>query len=112
MKTPSRSNAHVSAADADSPRVAAGFDGMKLAPQPSANFRLGLVSVLAAVIGLIAGVIAFLLYNLIGLFSNIAFYHRFSTQFGGDRFNHLGIWVIFVPCHWRHHRRIHGEVWQ
>lgn len=70
---------------------------MKLAPRPAANFRLGLVSVLAGGIGLIAGIIAFLLYNLIGLFSNIAFYHRFSTQFTGDRFNHLGIWVIFVP---------------
>ncbi len=77
--------------------MAAGVDGMKLAARPSANFRLGLVSVLAAGIGLIAGVIAFLLYNLIGLFSNIAFYHRFSTQFTGDRFNHLGVWVIFVP---------------
>jgi H+/Cl- antiporter ClcA len=84
-------------ADSGSRRVAAGVDGMKLAAPQTANFRLGFVSLLAGVVGLIAGLIAYLLYNLIGLFSNIAFYQRFSTQFTSDRFNHLGIWVIFVP---------------
>jgi chloride channel protein, CIC family len=64
---------------------------------PPAQFRMLLISVLAAVIGLIAGCIAFLLYRLIGLFTNIFFYHRFSAEFSSARFNHLGPWVIVTP---------------
>jgi chloride channel protein, CIC family len=66
-------------------------------PGTIAEFRLALISVLAAGIGLIAGLIAYVLYNLIGLFTNIAFYGRFAFNFASARFNHLGIWVIFVP---------------
>jgi len=56
-----------------------------------------LVSFLAAGIGLLAGLIAFLLYKLIGLFTNIAFYHRFSTDFISARHTQLGLWVILIP---------------
>jgi hypothetical protein len=42
-----------------------------------AQFRMVLISFLSAGIGLIAGLIAYLLYNLIGLFTNIVFYHHF-----------------------------------
>jgi H+/Cl- antiporter ClcA/CBS domain-containing protein len=62
-----------------------------------AHFRLGLVSVLAACIGFLAGVIAFVLYNLIGLFTNIFFFHRVSFAFSSARNNHLGLWVIVTP---------------
>ncbi len=62
-----------------------------------AKFRTGLLSLLAAAIGLIAGGIAFLLYNLIGFFTNIFFYHRFSFAFVSARDNHLGLWVIVTP---------------
>src|SRR5580700_7483673 len=62
-----------------------------------AKFRTGIVSLLAAAIGITAGIIAYLLYNLIGLFTNIAFYHRFSFVFRSARENHLGLWVIVVP---------------
>ncbi len=64
---------------------------------PEAKFRTGLVSLLAAFIGLVAGVIAYLLYNLIGLFTNIFFYHRFSFAFVSARNNHLGLLVIVTP---------------
>src|SRR3984957_5704295 len=64
---------------------------------PPAQFRMLLISLLAAAIGLIAGCIAFLLYRLIGLFTNIFFYHRFSAEFSSARFNHLGPWVIVTP---------------
>ena len=57
-----------------------------------------LVSFLAAGIGLLAGLIAFLLYKLIGLFTNIAFYHRFSTDFISARHTQLGLWVILIPA--------------
>ena len=62
-----------------------------------ANFRLLWVSLLSAVIGIAAGCIAYLLYNLIGLFTNIAFFHRFSFAFTSARLNTLGPWVIAVP---------------
>ncbi len=62
-----------------------------------AQFRMVLMSFLAGGIGLLAGLIAFVLYNLIGLFTNIFFYHRFSTAFISARHNQLGLWVILVP---------------
>jgi len=62
-----------------------------------AQFRMVLVSFLAAGIGLLAGFIAYLLYHLIGLFTNIVFYHRFVFAFNSARNNHLGAWVIVMP---------------
>ena len=65
--------------------------------QSTAGYRLEFVSLLAAAIGLIAGVIAFLLYNLIGLFTNLSFYHVWSFRFRSPEGNHLGPWVIVIP---------------
>jgi len=62
-----------------------------------AQFRLGLISLFAAVIGLLAGGVAYILYRLIGLFTNIFFFHRFNDQFTSARLNHLGPWVIGTP---------------
>ena len=56
-----------------------------------------LMSFLAGGIGLLAGGIAFLLYKLIGLFTNFFFYHRFSTDFLSARHTQLGAWVIVIP---------------
>jgi chloride channel protein, CIC family len=62
-----------------------------------AQFRMVLLSFLAAGIGLLAGLIAFLLYRLIGLFTNIAFYHRLATDFVSVRHNQIGPSVILIP---------------
>lgn len=62
-----------------------------------AQFRLALVSFLAGGIGLVAGGIAWILYKLIGLFTNLFFFHRFDTVFVSPRMSHLGAWVIFIP---------------
>jgi chloride channel protein, CIC family len=62
-----------------------------------AQFRMPLVSALAAAVGLIAGVIAFLLYNLIALFTNLIFFHHVSFKMVRIREHHLGYWVIVVP---------------
>jgi H+/Cl- antiporter ClcA len=62
-----------------------------------AQFRMVLMSFLAGCIGLLAGLIAFLLYKLIGLLTNIAFYHRFVADFVSARHNQLGVWVIAIP---------------
>jgi CIC family chloride channel protein len=61
------------------------------------GFRLGFISLLAAMVGMIAGVVAFLLYNLIGLFTNLAFYHVWSFHFRSPADNQLGAWAIAIP---------------
>jgi chloride channel protein, CIC family len=66
-------------------------------PSQPAQFRIVLVSFLAAGIGLIAGVVAYALYKLIGLFTNLFFFHRWSTSFTSVGRHHLGAWVILVP---------------
>jgi CIC family chloride channel protein len=73
------------------------FTGGAMDPPAPAPFRMLLISVLAAVVGLVAGIIAFALYKLIGLFTNLFFYHRWSTAFSSAQHNHLGWLVIFVP---------------
>ena len=67
-----------------------------LGPSP-VRFRLGYISLLAGIVGVIAGVVAFLLYNLIGLFTNLAFYRVWSFHFRSPAENHLGVWVIVIP---------------
>ena len=62
-----------------------------------AEFRLALVSFLAGGIGLVAGAIALVLYKLIGLLTNLFFYHRWDTTFTSARLNHLGLWVVVTP---------------
>ncbi|HTJ87526.1 MAG TPA: chloride channel protein [Terriglobales bacterium] len=82
-------------------KTSIGVTGLSTAERPPlepAGFRILLVSFLAAGIGLIAGCIAFLLYKLIGLFTNLAFYGHFSTMFVSARHNHLGWWVIPIPA--------------
>jgi CIC family chloride channel protein len=78
-----------------------GTDGARPAGAPAqaapAQFRTLLVSLLAAGIGLVAGGVAFLLYKLIGLFTNLCFFHRWDASFTSARMNHLGAWVILMP---------------
>lgn len=65
--------------------------------QTLARFRLGYISLLAGLVGVIAGIVAFLLYNLIGLFTNLSYYHVWSFQFRSPANNQLGPWVIVIP---------------
>jgi CIC family chloride channel protein len=65
--------------------------------QTLARFRLGYISLLGGLVGVIAGIVAFLLYNLIGLFTNLAFYHEWSFHFRSPANNQLGPWVIVMP---------------
>jgi CIC family chloride channel protein len=62
-----------------------------------ARFRMVVVSVLSGAIGLLAGFVAFALYRLIGLFTNLFFFHRWAWDFISPRLNSLGPWVIVVP---------------
>ena len=66
--------------------------------EPPARFRLALVSCLAGGIGLAAGLIALILYRLIGLFTNLAFYHRWDFSFASPRLAPWGPWIIVIPA--------------
>ncbi len=81
---------------ADGDALASRAGAMALQPT-TPGYRLGFVSLAAAVIGFIAGLIAFILYNLIGLFTNVAFYHEWSFHFRSPEGNRLGPWVIVIP---------------
>ena len=65
-------------------------------PQP-AGYRLPLVCLLAAGIGTLTAFISYALYSLIGLFTNLAFYHVWSFQFRSPRNSPLGWWMILIP---------------
>ena len=65
--------------------------------QGPVRFRLGFISLLASMVGVISGFVAFLLYNLIGLFTNLAFYGVWSFHFRSAAENQLGARVIVVP---------------
>jgi chloride channel protein, CIC family len=80
--------------------LAASVDGAArraIKAPPPAPFRMLLVSFLSAAIGLVAGLVALALYKLIGLFTNLAFFHRWSTSFASPQHNHLGWMVIVIP---------------
>ena len=64
---------------------------------PLADRRLLLVSGLAIVIALGAGVLAEALMALIGLVTNLTFYGRWSLAFSSPAENTLGPWVIGIP---------------
>src|SRR5436309_2055858 len=62
-----------------------------------APFRIVLMSFLAAGVGLLAGLVAYILYKLIGLFTNLFFFHEATTSFRSVGGHHLGLWVILIP---------------
>jgi chloride channel protein, CIC family len=59
--------------------------------------RIGLLTLLAVGIGFAAGFIAFALYHLIGLVTNVFYYGKFDFSFASPQFNHLGALVIVLP---------------
>src|SRR5689334_1949526 len=75
-----------------------GVNTALVAPLETSGFRLVTVSILAALVGAIAGGVAFLLYKLIGLFTNLAFYGKFSFVFRSPQQTHLGWLVIGIPA--------------
>lgn len=63
-----------------------------------AGFRTLLISVLAAGIGLLAGFVAYALYSLIALITNLVFYQRLALTLPSIKVNPLGAWVLIVPA--------------
>jgi CIC family chloride channel protein len=69
----------------------------KSAGGPSAGYRLGFISLLAALVGILAGFMAYILYDLIALFTNLAYYHQWSFQFRSPEHTTIGAWIIVMP---------------
>ena len=91
----SNSNNHGSGAIQNEPLAASGIS--PLAHTEPAPFRIVLMSFLAAGVGLLAGLVAYILYKLIGLFTNLFFFHEATTTFRSVGGHHLGLWVILIP---------------
>lgn len=64
---------------------------------PAGEFRILLVSLLAAIIGILAGFVAYGLYSLISFITNLVFFQRFSLTLPSLKDNLLGAWFIIVP---------------
>src|SRR5215469_14202640 len=74
-----------------------GAEFAEVLAESAGGFRLGFISLLAALIGILAGLIAYLLYDLIGLFTNLSYYHEWSFHFRSPENTHLGPWIIVMP---------------
>ena len=68
-----------------------------LKPGPD-GLRLLIMSLFAGVIGLVAGLAAYLLYGMIAVCSNLVFFHQFSSALPNITANPLGLWIIVVPA--------------
>ena len=61
------------------------------------DWRVIPISLLAIAIGLISTVVAWALLRLIGLFTNLFYYHRWNTALVSPAGNTLGVWAVLVP---------------
>ncbi len=73
------------------------LDYRHLNVNPSGGFRILLVSLLAALIGILAGFVAYGLYSLISFITNLVFFQRLSFTLPSLKDNPLGAWIIIVP---------------
>ena len=55
------------------------------------------ICLLAICIGVLSTFVAWILLKLIGLITNIAYYHRIDTAFVSPAGNHLGLYAVLVP---------------
>lgn len=63
---------------------------------PQNKKRLITISLLAIAIGIVVSFVAKFLMYIINLITNISFYGSLAGE-GNPSYNHLGIWVIFIP---------------
>jgi CIC family chloride channel protein len=61
------------------------------------DWRVIPIAGLAIAIGLISSVVAWALLRLIGLFTNLFYYHRWDTALVSPAGNPLGYWAVLVP---------------
>ena len=58
------------------------------------------ISAMAILIGILGAFVAWFLLRLIGLFTNIFYYHRISTAFVSPAGNHLGAYAVSGSDRW------------
>ena len=63
----------------------------------TAGWRMVPISGLAILIGLLSTGVAWALLRLIGLFTNLCYYHRWDTTLVSPATNQLGAWAILIP---------------
>ncbi|MBV8202622.1 MAG: chloride channel protein, partial [Acidobacteria bacterium] len=63
----------------------------------STDRRVLELSGMAVAIGAAAALVAYALVWLIGVITNLAYYHRFSSHFTSPAGNRLGVWAVLVP---------------
>ena len=59
--------------------------------------RLIPISIIAIAIGVLSAYVALALLRMIGIFTNLFFYQRWSTELVSPAGNHLGPWEVLVP---------------
>src|SRR6266404_3548006 len=64
----------------------------------TADARLITLSVMAALVGVISAFVALALVRLIGLFTNLAYFHRFATTLAAPAASGLGVWAVPIPA--------------
>ena len=74
---------------------------MEVGPDRLADFtagpRLLVLSIMALVVGVISALVAVALVWLIGTFTNLAYFQRFSSSLVSPADNRLGYWAVLVP---------------
>ncbi|HEY1992158.1 MAG TPA: chloride channel protein, partial [Gammaproteobacteria bacterium] len=63
----------------------------------AAQPRLLGISAIAMCVGALGAVVAWVLFHLIGLFTNLFYYHRFAWSFVSPADAHLGAWALLAP---------------
>src|SRR5438552_14335986 len=78
-----------------------------MADGPASRDRLGdyhtdgrtfLRTLMAAAVGVISAFVALALVRLIGLFTNLAYFHRFATSLTAPAASGLGLWAVPIPA--------------
>ena len=64
----------------------------------AAQPRLLAISAIALCVGVLGAVVAWILFHLIGLFTNLFYYQRFAWSFVSPADAHLGTWALFAPA--------------
>src|SRR5213594_2930160 len=63
----------------------------------TADARIITLSVMAAAVGMISAFVALALVRLIGLFTNLAYFHRFDTSLVSPAASGPGLWSLPIP---------------
>src|SRR3989440_7004054 len=64
----------------------------------TADPRLIPISLIAAAVGRLCALVAVVLLRLIGLFTNLFYFGRFSLAFVSPAGHHLGVWAVLIPA--------------